>query len=242
MSDQKTGLSRHKSFIIVLIVAVAITSVAFGYWISTFLPGRIEKIYFDSCYWEDDKCVLYIANTGADDLIINKVWINGTLLDSTAWECFPSMRFQPGDQGVLCINASLAIFQQGTTYRFTIKTLAGNLFSHTAKPQGSQFTWGGYESVEITQVTWTGPNTGLIIKVNNDGTKNLTIHHVEINYATTGLNVISPTLPYQLKTGNSVTIVMTYAYTNGTSYDISVVTSAGYEFTDHFTGGQDTSG
>ena len=105
------------------------------------------------------------------------------------------------------------------------------------------FTWMGYESLEVTQVTWTGPNTGVTIRVNNDGTKDLTIHHVEINYATTGLVVTSPTLPVQITTAASdyVDIVMTYAYTNGTGYDISVITTGGYEFTDHFTGGQDVS-
>ena len=102
------------------------------------------------------------------------------------------------------------------------------------------FTWMGYQSLEIATVTWT-PMTGLTITVKNDGTKDLTIHHVEINYATTGVAVTSPSLPSALTTGSTATFVMTFAYTNGTSYDISVVTSGGYEFTDHFTGGQDVS-
>ena len=101
------------------------------------------------------------------------------------------------------------------------------------------FTFMGYESLEIPTVTWTGPNTGLTITVNNDGTKDLTLHHVEINYAST--TVTSPVLPTQLTTGSTATIVITYTYTNGTSYDISVITTGGYEFTDHFTGGQDIS-
>ena len=99
------------------------------------------------------------------------------------------------------------------------------------------FTWMGYESIEINTVTWQ-PMTGLTINVENDGTKTLTINHVEINYATTGLTVTSPPLPKVLETGVDVDIVMDYAYTNGTGYDISVVTSSGHEFTDHITGGQ----
>ena len=104
------------------------------------------------------------------------------------------------------------------------------------------FTWMGYESLEITEVTWTGPNAGVTIRVHNDGTKDVTIHHVEMNYATTGVTVTSPSLPYgplTTEANNYVDMVMTFAYQNGTSYDISVVTSGGYEFTDHFTGGQD---
>ena len=100
------------------------------------------------------------------------------------------------------------------------------------------FTFMGYESLAITKVTWTPPDTGLTIRVHNDGTKDVTIHHVEINYA--GATVASPILPKVLKTetDNYMDITMTYTYTNGTSYDISIVTSSGYEFTDHFTGGQ----
>ena len=128
MSQQKTGSSRNKSFTIVLIVAVAIASIAFGYWIGMFSPRRVEKIYFGPCYWEDDECILHIANTGADELIINKVWINGTLLDSTDWESFPSMRFQPGDQGELHVTPSLIVFEDGIAYQFTLETATGNSF------------------------------------------------------------------------------------------------------------------
>jgi len=239
MNQQKTGSPRNKSFTVVLIIAVAIASIAFGYWIGMSSPRGVEKIYFGSCEWSDDECILHIANTGADELIINKVWINDTLLDSTDWECFPSMRLQPGDQGALYITASLAIFPQGTTYQFTIRTLAGNSFSHTAKPQGSQFTWMGYEDLEITSITWT-PNSAFDIVVENTGTKDVTVNRIEVNHVGIATGSVSPTTPFTFKTTDSATtITVTYTYTKGSGYDIAVVTSSGHEFTDHFTGGQD---
>ena len=241
MNQQKAGFSRNRWLTLVLISAVAVCSVAFGFWVSTFSPRGLEKIYFDSCEWVEDGCALYFLNTGAEDLVINKVWINGTLLDSTEWESFPCMRFQPGDQGTVCIAASLEIFQQGTTYEFTIQTLAGNSFSYTAKPQPNQFTWMGTDELTIATLTWTGPNTGFSIKVDNTGTRDQTITQIQVNYGTTG--VTQPTgLPLQLAAAGTTTLAVTFAYTNGTSYDISIVTSGGYKFTDHFTGGQDKVG
>jgi len=101
------------------------------------------------------------------------------------------------------------------------------------------FTWMGYESLEISQVTWQGPNTSVKIRVTNDGTKDVTISAVKINYAVQ--SSVSPSLPRPLTTGNYVDLTITFAYVNGTAYDISVVTSSGYEFTDHFIGGEDVS-
>jgi len=154
MSQQKTSSSRNKSFTVVLIITVAIASIAFGYWIGTFSPKRVEKIYFGPCEWSQDACVLSIANIGSDDLIIDKVWINGTLLDSTDWLSFPSMLFEPGDQGTLHMNTSSMIVPRGATCQFTIKTVAGNSFSHEATCTGGATGQAG----EQTSVTYS-PST-----------------------------------------------------------------------------------
>jgi len=110
------------------------------------------------------------------------------------------------------------------------------------------FTFMGYEKLEITTCDWTwtpgGTNRYADIVVNNTGTKDVTIKQININYAK--MTNVSPSLPLQLKaTGTladtSRTFRVIFDYSNGTAYDIAVVTSAGYEFTDHFTGGQDVS-
>ena len=100
------------------------------------------------------------------------------------------------------------------------------------------FSFMGYEKVGISKLTWS-PMTGFTLKVDNTGTKDVTITSIEVNYATV-TGTITPSLPLTLKNGNSISsLVVSYGYTNGTAYDISVVTSSGYKFTDHFTGGQD---
>jgi flagellin-like protein len=104
------------------------------------------------------------------------------------------------------------------------------------------FTFMGYEKLEITEVkwTWASPSRFVDINVTNTGTKDVTIKQINVNYAKMGN--VTPPLPLQFKTTDSVkTFRITFDYNNGTAYDISVITSSGYEFTDHFIGGQDVS-
>jgi flagellin-like protein len=98
------------------------------------------------------------------------------------------------------------------------------------------FSFMGTEQLTISTLTWTS-NTGFTLKVANSGTKDVTITQIQVNYGTTG--VTQPgSLPLALKAAASTTLTVTFAYINGTAYDVSVVTSSGYKFTDHFHGGQ----
>lgn len=144
MSQRNISSLVERWLTIILVLAVVISYVAFGFWIGTFSSRRAEKIHFDSCQWLEDpfsdsftQCDLFIANTGTNELTVNKVWINGTLLGSAEWESLPSMKFQPGDQGVLQITPSLIVFQKGITYRFTIETTAGNSFSYPTRAEST---------------------------------------------------------------------------------------------------------
>ena len=106
------------------------------------------------------------------------------------------------------------------------------------------FTFMGYEDIEITAVDWTWVDTTgstVTITVKNVGTKDLTINSIEVNHVKVpDANITTPTLPYPFKTtDDDLTMTFTYAYSNGTTYDIAVVTQGGFEFTDAFTGGQD---
>ena len=98
------------------------------------------------------------------------------------------------------------------------------------------FTFMGTEAVTISKLTWT-PMTGFTLTLNNTGTKDLTITQIQVNYGTTGVTQPA-SLPLQLTAADGTILTVTFAYTNGTTYDISVVTSSGYKFTDHFIGGQ----
>ena len=104
------------------------------------------------------------------------------------------------------------------------------------------FTWMGTEEITIDTLTWT-PNSAFTIKVDNTGTRDLTITQIQVNYGTPG-NLAQPAnLPLQLTAASTITFTdITFTYTNGTSYDISIVTSSGYKFTDHFIGGQNKVG
>jgi flagellin-like protein len=105
------------------------------------------------------------------------------------------------------------------------------------------FSFMGTEQLRITKMTWTWttvPTTrSFTISLNNTGTKDLTMTQVLVNYGTTG--VTQPAgLPKILKATTSTTLTVTYAYTNGTNYDISVATSSNYKFTNTFAGGQNS--
>ncbi len=100
------------------------------------------------------------------------------------------------------------------------------------------FSFMGTEELTIATLTWT-PNTGFTLKIDNTGTKDVSITQIQVNYGTTGITAQPAGLPLALKAAAPTTLTVGFPYINGTSYDVSVVTSSGYKFTDHFTGGQD---
>ena len=99
------------------------------------------------------------------------------------------------------------------------------------------FSFMGTEQLTISTLTWT-PMESFTLNITNSGTKDVTITQIQVNYGITG--VTEPlSFPLALKaSATTALLTVDFAYTNGTSYDISVVTSSGYKFTDHFTGGQ----
>jgi flagellin-like protein len=105
------------------------------------------------------------------------------------------------------------------------------------------FTFMGTETLAISKIKWNWNSVPtsrtFIITVNNTGTKDVTINQILVNYAgVTG--TITPSLPYILKATKSIALTVTYAYSNGTNYDISVSTSSGYKYTNTFQGGTDS--
>jgi flagellin-like protein len=104
------------------------------------------------------------------------------------------------------------------------------------------FTFMGYEKLEMTSCTWNWGASGsrtIAVVVANTGTKDVTVNHVEINHVGISSTAVSPQPPFAFATDDAAkTLTITYDYVNGSSYDISIVTSSGHEFTDHFTGGQ----
>ena len=105
------------------------------------------------------------------------------------------------------------------------------------------FTWMGYEDIEITACDWTwvdGTSNTITITIENTGTKDVTINSLKINHLGISNADVDPEPPFVYHTADAaLDLTITYPYTNGSSYDIAVVTSGGHEFTGHFTGGQD---
>lgn len=102
------------------------------------------------------------------------------------------------------------------------------------------FSFMGTEQLTISKLNWTASNAGFNLTIANSGTKDVTITQIQVNYKTTGITAQPAGLPLALKAAaTTTTLSVAFVYVNGTSYDISVVTSSGYKFTDHFTGGQD---
>jgi len=99
----------------------------------------------------------------------------------------------------------------------------------------------GVEELRITKIQWiwnSNPSSRkFVITVNNTGTKDSVITQIRVNYATTGVSASG--LPLTLKAGTGTTIEVSYPYTNGTRYDISVMTQSGREFARQFIGGID---
>jgi flagellin-like protein len=98
------------------------------------------------------------------------------------------------------------------------------------------FGFMGTEQLTITKLTWDHTNKGFNMTVANTGTKDVTIAQVQVNYAK---QTVIQELPYTLKTGATIELDVNFNFSNGTAYDISVVSSSGYKFTGNFIGGQD---
>jgi len=100
------------------------------------------------------------------------------------------------------------------------------------------FTFMGTEKVEIQKVTWT-PSSLVTLQVENTGTKAVTITGVKVNYGNIPCADLAD--PVTINTGSLEPIQITFTnnYTAGTTYDLTVVTSDGHEYTRMATGGQD---
>jgi hypothetical protein len=130
---------------------------------------------------------------------------------------------------------SVALNDVGITVGITLFTSNAQYYKET---NIEAVSFMGTEELAISKLAWKGPNTSFELTIANTGTEDVTITQIQVNYGTTG--VTQPTgLPLPLKAADTATLTVTFAYVNGTSYDISVVTSSGYKFTDHFIGGQD---
>jgi len=243
MGEPVAVSARSKWLVLVVAVVAAASGFAIASWSGSIFPrewvypspAKIEKIYFDSSSWSDasslgniTEVTLAIMNTGADELIIGKVFVNGTLLDSTDWESFPSMRFEPGDQGALNITPSSMTFKEGTTYEFTIETLAGNSFSYSSLADDGIYPFRKTEDLKVISIdrsTWS--NTTATLTLKNSGTSELTIISVKVNGNAAPMSPPTATLA----PGDQQNFTVEYiTYMPGTKYEFAFYTASGNRY------------
>jgi len=244
MGKPTAASARSKWLILVVVVIAAALGFAIVSWASPLFnreqpnasSEKVEKIYFYSSQWSEASGDLYIANTGADELIVSRVLVNGTLLDSTEWESFPSMLFKLGDQGALQITPSSITFKEGTAYQFTIQTVSGNSFSYTAIAESLDFTFMQTEELKILSHSWESSRVYIDLTVKNTGSATLTLDSVQVNSAaptaydldtSTGAN---DTSAISVAAGVSKTVRIWASYTSGVKYEFAILTAGGNKY------------
>jgi hypothetical protein len=225
----------HVSFKwIALTAVIAVSAFCLGalFWSGALLPRRIEKISFASCQWSSSEAAVYFANTGADELVIDKVWINGTLIEATNWEILPSMRLKPGDQAVLHVESAPMNFAGGVTYEFTLGTTTGNSFSYTSRSNG--FTFMKTEELKVQSHTWATSRTSISITVKNTGTGAITISEWRVNDVAVS-NVTYTTGAATLEAGQTAAARIAPAsgstFSSGVKYEFAALSATGNKYT-----------
>jgi len=103
------------------------------------------------------------------------------------------------------------------------------------------FTFMSTEPVDIRSITWTWNSTpanrSFTVTIYNTGTSSVTITQIWVNNVdkTTSSTIKDSSLT--IADGGHGSIIVTYPYNNGTSYQITVVTSKGNKFSKTFVGG-----
>jgi len=97
------------------------------------------------------------------------------------------------------------------------------------------FTFMATEQVDLRSITWV-PNSAFNLTVYNTGTSPVTITQIWVNNVQyTSSSDIGNGVT--ISEGSSQEIDVTFSYTNGTSYEITLVTSKGNRFSKTFVGG-----
>jgi hypothetical protein len=201
----------------------------------------IEINWSSIYYWKTDNGPVsgeLNSTSGKLSGISSKIAVDGT--DRNFQQATNDLTLQTYWTIVLYVRNPGGVRTEDVPQKVTIAVFTQNRMYYKEADSEVTFTFIGTEQLTITKITWTWSSTPanrqFAIIVNNTGTKDVTINQILVNYAgVTG--TITPTLPYILKATLSKQITVTYAYTNGTNYDISVATSSGYKYTNTFQGG-----
>jgi hypothetical protein len=203
----------------------------------------IEINWSSIYYWKTDNGPVsgeLNSTSGKLSGISSKIAVDGT--DRNFQQATNELTLQIYWTIVLYVRNPGGVRTEDVPQKVTIAVFTQNKMYYKEANSEVTFTFIGTEQLSISKITWTWATFGnrkFAITVNNTGTKDVTINQVLVNYGTSG--VTQPTiLPYILKATKSVVLTVTYDYTNGTNYDISVSTSSGYKYTNTFQGGRNS--
>jgi hypothetical protein len=76
---------------------------------------------------------LVLENNGTKTLTMSEVFVNGTMVDPTKWDCRYGKVYDPESWAWMYILPESTAFQEGGTYNFTVSTESGNGFSYTLR-------------------------------------------------------------------------------------------------------------
>jgi hypothetical protein len=203
----------------------------------------IEINWSSIYYWKTDSGPVsggLNSTSGKLSGISSRIAVDGT--DRNFQQATNELTLQTYWTIVLYVRNPAGVRTEDVPQKVTIAVFTQNKMYYKEADSEVTFTFIGTEQLTIPKIRWTwnsAPASRTFkIYVNNTGTKDVTINQILVNYAgVTG--TITPALPYILKATQSVAITVTYGYTNGTNYDISVATSSSYKYTNTFTGGTD---
>ena len=103
------------------------------------------------------------------------------------------------------------------------------------------FTFMGTEQLDIRSISWSWDNTPanrkFTVTIYNTGTAPVTVTQIWVNNVDETDSSSIADSPLTIPDGGSDEITVTYPYSNGTSYQITIVTSKGNRFSKTFVGG-----
>ena len=181
-----------------------------------------EELKVLSSKWSNDltSVDLWVRNTGTAKLTITEIRVNGVANStSPGWTGVNTLK--PGQDATISVAGSKYFsggFTQGMTYEFAFVTATGNQYGYkvTAPPF----------MTEDLKILYCGFVSGAIdVTVQNTGTAKLVIVEVRVD------GKVTDTMDVALDPGLRTTIMVSFAWTAGTKYEIALITETGKKYT-----------
>ena len=118
----KSGISPVVATVILVAVAIVI-AIAVAFWASGLVGifTRFEKLEIVSAYWDEDKVVLHVKNTGSADTVIDAIFVNGKFATST------SVSLSIGSSTTITVPGEI-VTTGGVTNEVALHTTGGKLY------------------------------------------------------------------------------------------------------------------